>query len=143
VKELIVGAGVAAALGLYLGDLAQPEFGLDSPELMQPAAVSFADWDDGAPAAHVGGVPEHVFGSDRPRRHGVAVESHPASSSSVDEVEWAYAERPFADEKIADDVARAPETPPAPPTYPSLAGDILAGTHGAEPPLALDLTPKV
>lgn len=140
-KELIVGAGVAASLGLYLGNLAQPQLALDAPAPMEPVAAVFTGWDDGASAAYAGPAPDHVIGSDwAPERHVVTMEPRAAPQPTPDEIELAYEERAFAE---AADSAPQPEAPPAAPTYPPVAGDILAGTNGAAPPAAIDQTPEV
>ena len=136
----MVGAGVAAALGLYLGNLAQPQLALEDPAPMQAAAAVFTGWNDPAPAAYAEHEPAYVMGSDwLPQKHVVVAERHATPAPTADDIEWAYEERAFA-----ESAAGLPEAPPAPPpTYPSVAGDILAGTHGVEAPAAVDLTPEV
>lgn len=135
----MIGAGVAAALGLYLGNLAQPKLDLQAPAPMQAATAVFTDWSDPAPVAYAGHAPDHVVGSDwLPQKHVVAVESDATPAPTADDIEWAYEERAFAEA-----AAPLPETPP--PTsaaYPSVAGDILAGAHAAEAP-TVDETPEV
>jgi hypothetical protein len=139
-KELMVGAGVAAAMGLYLGNLAQPRLALDAPARMQPAMAVFTDWSESAPAAPASQAADHVAASDwRPQKQALAVQSHDTPMPTADDIEWAYEERAFA-----ESAAPLPEAPPpAPATYPSVAGDILAGTHRTEAPAAADPSPDV
>jgi hypothetical protein len=127
VKALFVGSAPAAALGLLLGAAARPELGLEAPPPMEPAPAAYASF-TAEPSPYAGQTPAYVYGTDWMIRRAAAAPPPEAEPEPIAET-YLFAHY------------EAPEPQPQevwapPPTYPSIDGDILAGTEPAHPPPA-------
>jgi hypothetical protein len=131
VRRLLIGAGVAAALGLTAGGVLRPNLTLqggsiEMEAIPQPQAVETAE-----AVSYSGPAPDYVLGSDWVPRNdaaiGRALAEAPKAASPSDQ--------PPADsyERVEFDAdAREPAASP------SERGDILASSHAAEPPAPAD-----
>jgi hypothetical protein len=133
VRRLLIGAGVAAALGLTAGGVLRPNLTLqggsiEMEALPRPQAVETAE-----AASYSGPVPDYVLGSDWAPRNDAAIGRALAEASKA---------APPTDQPAADSYERAEfdadAREPAPAPSPSQRRDILASSHAAEPPAAAD-----
>jgi hypothetical protein len=124
VKALFLGSAPAAALGLLLGGAARPELALyEASPPMEPATATYASY-AAEPPPFSGQVPNYALGSDWARRRSAALspsETEPPAETYV------FAQYEYVEPPPIDDWEPAS-------AYPSLDGDILAGTERAPPP---------
>lgn len=124
-KALFLGSAPAAALGVLLGNFAHPELAV-APPPMQPVEASYAP--SALEPAPYYAPPPHPYVSRAEWRSALADPPplpEPEPLPAVDA--YAVAHYEPSEPPVADS-----EQPK--PSYPSVAGDILAGTERERPP---------
>ena len=139
-RKLIIGAGgagLAAAIGAFLGGVAQPHLAIDGAMPMQPVAQTQVAWTEPALAPSSAPPPVYVTGTDwLPRDETVAEPSPP--SDDLDQADGGQAV-PWRVEREGPAPSDASAVEPA---YPSIEGDILAGASVAEPAATYMVKPE-
>jgi hypothetical protein len=140
VRKLIIGAGgagLAAAIGAFLGGVAQPHLAIDATLPMQPVAQTEVAWAQPALAPSSAPPPAYVSGTDWLPRDVAVAEPSPAAddadqASDGQAVAW----------RVEPDGPAPSDASAVEPAYPSLEGDILAGASVARPAATYMVKPE-
>lgn len=126
-RQLFIGASVAAALGLAAGGVLRPNLTLQAGS-SQMAANPQPQFDDSAAmTAYTGPAPDYVVGTDWLPRNDAAI-AQALAEAPLPAPEPTYEPPPLRHERAEFDAdAREPAA------YPSERGDILAGLHAEAP----------
>jgi hypothetical protein len=139
-RKLIIGAGgagLAAAIGAFLGGIAQPHLMIDASLPMQPVTQTEVAWAGSGVAPSSAPPPAYVTGTDwLPRNEPVAEPSLPSDDADQaadgQSVPWRV-----EPEGPAPHDASAVE-----PAYPSVEGDIVGGATIAQPAATYTIKPE-
>jgi len=147
-RDIIIGAGVAATLGLALGAIARPNLLLQPGSIPMEPVATYALQGGAALPAYPGRTPDYVVGTDWATRNDDAVAAQAlaevAAAQSAGRDASAQVDEGRDDAWRVEEAGPDPgEAQPPPPSYPSVDGDILPGAAVANPSGAYHIAPSV